>query len=585
MQETFRIKVVALGFTLVILAISLRLFYWQVWASDQLMALAATQRESVIKIAPQRGEILSADGFPLVANQEAYLAYLSLSQLSVPIHELAEKVAPILAPNLNEVKIATDVPKPKQQKELVEQIEARLSQRLANPDLVWSALKHKISSDQKAQLERLGFEGLGFEPEQKRLYPEASMAAHLLGFVGSDEAGEDTGYFGLEGFYDLELRGRSGILRQEKDAANRPILIGEFFDQEKRDGHSLKLNLDRAVQFIVEEHLQDALNRYGAKAGSVIVMNPKTGAIVAMASLPAYEPAYYPKYDESSYKNPAINELYEPGSTFKIITMAAGIEEKAVEPDTQCDICDQPFKIDKYVIRTWNDEYRENSTMTDVLVHSDNVGMVFVGQKLGIEAFVDYVRRFGFGAKTGIDLQDEVSGNIRDRWSQVDLATAAFGQGIAVTGIQMVQAVGAIANQGTMMTPQVVDTVIGSDRETDIKPQIAGQVVSPETADMVTAMMVEAVERGEAKWAKPKGYKIAGKTGTSQIPIAGHYDEEKTIASFIGFAPADDPQFVMLTKLAEPTSSPWGSETAAPLFFRIAQDLLLYWGISPNQVE
>jgi cell division protein FtsI/penicillin-binding protein 2 len=584
MQGSFRIKVVALGFTLAAMAVVARLFYWQVWAADRLMALAATQRESVIHLSPERGEILSSDGFPLVANKEVYLAYVSLPQLSLPPLDVAKQLAPILVPDLTEVKLATDVPRPKQQAELVRQTEEWLGERLKNPDLVWSALKHKISSDQKDQLEALGIDGLGFESESKRIYPEASMAAHLLGFAGSNEAGEDTGYFGVEGFYDLELKGRSGILRQEKDAANRPILIGEFFDQEKRDGRSLKLNLDRAVQFSVEKHLEDAMTRYGAKSGSVIVMNPKTGAIVAMASLPAYEPAYYTKYDEAAYKNPAVNELYEPGSTFKVITMAAGIEEDKVKPDTRCEICAQPFKIDKYVIRTWDGKYRADETMTDVLVHSDNVGMVFVSQKLG-ESFVDYLKRFGFGDKTGIDLEDEVPGHLRENWSEVDLATAAFGQGVAVSGIQMVQAVGAIANGGTMMTPQVVDAVIGSNRETDIKPQVAGQVVSKETAETVTAMMVEAVEKGEAKWAKPKGYKIAGKTGTSQIPIAGHYDQEKTIASFIGFAPADDPQFVMLTKLTEPTSSPWGSETAAPLFFRIAQDLLLYWGIPPTEAE
>jgi cell division protein FtsI/penicillin-binding protein 2 len=219
--------------------------------------------------------------------------------------------------------------------------------------------------------------------------------------------------------------------------------------------------------------------------------------------------------------------------------------------------------------------------MTEALVHSDNVAMVFVAQRLGKEAFVKKIKEFGFGQKTGIDLQEEVSGDLRQQWNEVDLAVGAFGQGLAVTGMQMVKAVGAIANGGKLMEPQVVYRVIG-DKEVVIKPKVVGQAVSPETAEVIKEMMVAAVEEGEAKWAAPKGYRIAGKTGTSQIPIAGHYDTDKTIASFVGFAPADNPRFVMLTKLREPQTSPWGSETAAPLFFRIAKDLLLYWGIPPS---
>ena len=573
---------VSLGFGLIGLAVLGRLFYWQVLAAEKLMILAASQRESIITISPLRGEILASDGLPLVGNQEAYLAYLSLPELKVSPKEAAEKMAPILAPRLDEIKLATETPRKKQQKALVKASSQNLEERLSNSETVWLVLKHKVSSKDKQALEDLALGGIGFEVEQRRIYPEASMAAHFLGFVGSNTAGEDIGYFGLEGFYNLELKGRSGILRQEKDAANRPILIGSFFGQEKRDGRALQLHLDRAIQFLVERHLKEAILRYGAKAGSVIIMDPKTGAILAMASEPSYQQRYYSKYPSSLYKNPSINELYEPGSTFKVFAMAAGLEEEVVTPETECDICDQPYKIDKYTIKTWDEEYRPNISMVDTLVHSDNIGMVFVGRELGIDKFVEYIKKFGFGQKTGIDLQEEASGNLRDQWSEVDLATAAFGQGLAVTGIQMVTAVGAIANRGRMMQPQAVEKIVGSKKEIEIRPRLIAQVIDEKTAITLTEMMVEAVERGEAKWAKPKGYKIAGKTGTSQIPIAGHYDKEKTIASFIGFAPADDPKFVMLTKLREPTSSPWGSETAAPLFFRIAQDLFYYYGIPPS---
>ncbi|OGD63293.1 hypothetical protein A2160_02240 [Candidatus Beckwithbacteria bacterium RBG_13_42_9] len=581
-MRSLRIKVIAFAFAVSAFLILVRLFYWQVLAADKLVSMAVTQRESMTTTVSQRGEILAADGFPLVTNQEAYLAYLNRPDLKISPKLAAQNLAPILAPSLDEVVVASETPKAKQQETLVLATERNLEERLNNPETQWLALKHKINSQQKDALGALDIDGLGFSSEQKRVYPEASMAAHLLGFVGSNNNGEDTGYFGLEGYYDLELKGRSGIVREEKDVNNRPILIGNFFDQEKRDGRTLQLNIDRAVQYIIEKQLREAIVRYGAKSGSVIVMDPKSGAILAMAAEPVYEPAFFSKYPGEIYKNPNINELYEPGSTFKVIPMAAGLQEGLVTPETKCDICTEPYKIDKYVIKTWDDKYHSSSSMTDVLIHSDNIGMVFVAQKLGIDRFNEYLKRFGIGKKTGIDLQEEVAGELRLQWSNVDLATAAFGQGIVVTGIQMVQAMGAIANDGKMMTPEVVYRIIGKDKELTIQPRVAGQPIDKRTADTLTAMMVEAVDKGEAKWSKPAGYKIAGKTGTAQIPIAGHYDQDKTIASFVGFAPADNPRFVMLTKLRETTKSPWGSETAAPLFFNIARELFLYWGIPPS---
>lgn len=582
MKPSLRLSIISAAFLLVSILVFTRLFYWQVLAADDLVKKAQSQREAVIKVAPVRGNILASDNFALVSNQEAYLAYLSLKDLKVSKKEAIDKIAPIIVPSLDEIKIATDTPIKLQKEQLEKETKNVLTQRFTQNGVLWAVIKHKISLEQKKALENLSLGGVGFELEPKRSYAEASMSAHLLGFVGAADNGEDTGYFGLEGFYDLDLKGRYGFLQLEKDAANRPILIGNFFDQEKRDGRSIKLFLDRAIQFLVEKHLKKALEKYGAKSGSVIVADPKTGGILAMASLPSYDPRFFPKYENKDYKNPLTNDLYEPGSTFKVLVMAAALQESLVKSDTKCDICEKPYKIDKYTIRTWNNKYYPESTMTEVLEHSDNVGMVFVGQKLGIDKFVDYIKLFGFGKKTGIDLQDEVSGKLRERWSDVDLATATFGQGIAVTGIQMLSAVGSLANEGKYMVPRVVNQIIDEKKVIQIQPKTATQIIDKKTAETITAMMVEAVDKGDAKWAKPKGYKIAGKTGTSQVPIAGHYDKEKTIASFIGYAPADKPRFVMLVKLTEPTSSPWGSETAAPLFFNIAKEILIYFGVSPK---
>jgi cell division protein FtsI/penicillin-binding protein 2 len=313
-------------------------------------------------------------------------------------------------------------------------------------------------------------------------------------------------------------------------------------------------------------------------------MDPKTGSILSMASYPNYDPAKYNEYEESMYKNPIVAESYEPGSTFKVIAMSAALEEKLVTPSMTVDE-GGPVRIGDYSIRTWNNQYHGNITISRVLELSSNVGMVTVGKKLGVDRFNAYIRMFGFGQLTGIDLEDESTPQLRDakEWGEIDLATATFGQGIAVTPVQMVRAVAALANKGVLMEPHIVRELRDDGtRAVSIRPKIVRQVVSEATAKIMTEMMVSAVESGEARWAKPKGYRIAGKTGTAQIPVSGHYDEEKTIASFVGFAPADDPRFVMLVTLREPSSSPWGSETAAPLFFAIAKDLLSYYNIPPK---
>ena len=264
--------------------------------------------------------------------------------------------------------------------------------------------------------------------------------------------------------------------------------------------------------------------------------------------------------------------------------MASALDAGVVEVDTKCDICGGPFRIDKYSIETWDGKYRPDLSMAEIIVNSDNVGMVFVGQKLGIDKTCEYLKNFGIGSTTGIDLQGEATPHIREKkdWSQVDLATASFGQGIATTPIQMLTAVTAIANDGRFVAPQVVDKLIGEGWEEDIKPVVGAQVISKKSASEITAMMAEAAKNGEAKWTYSRGFKVAGKTGTAQIPIAGHYDDEKTIASFVGFAPYDNPKFVMLVTLQEPSTSPWASETAAPLWYLIAKDLFSYFGIQPE---
>ena len=264
--------------------------------------------------------------------------------------------------------------------------------------------------------------------------------------------------------------------------------------------------------------------------------------------------------------------------------MSAALDLGLVDPNTICS-CDGPRQIGGFEISTWNKKYYPDSTMTEVIQHSDNVGMTFVADKLNVDRFYEYITKFGFGKHTEIDLQEEAAGFVRAKsdWKGIDLATASFGQGIAVTPIQMIQAVSAIANDGKLITPKIVNEIVEDQNQESVKPDVIRQIIQPKTAAQITEMMVSAVEKGEARAFAPKGYRIAGKTGTAQIPLSGHYDPDKTIASFIGFAPADNPKFVMLIRFTEPKSSPFGSETAAPTFFDIAKDLFLYFGISQTK--
>ena len=555
-----RIRLLVIFFFACFLAIIGKLFYWQVINREYLLALADNQHNVSLGIPASRGKIFSSDNFPLVLNQKSYTLFVDPQGLKISPDDLVQKIKSIVK---------------KEQFDLL---------AIANKNLRRVVLAKNLDSGVKEELEKLKIEGLDFEEKEKRFYPESSMSAHLLGFVGENEKGDEKGYFGLEGYYNHELEGKSGGRFFEQDALGRPVPLSEESIEKPIPGRSLVLNLDRPLQFLAEKRLQEGIKKYSASSGLVVIMDPKTGGILSMASFPAYDQSAYYLYDSELYRNPVISSSFEPGSIFKVIVMAAGIDSGRIKVDDICDNCGGPKKIGEYTIKTWNEKYYQNSSMTDIIVHSDNVGMVYAGQKLGVEKLCDYLKNFGFGQKTGIDLQGEITPELRGRndWREIDLATASFGQGIAVTPIQILAAVSAIANKGELYQPQVVNKILEDSHVVQIRPVRKSKPISAETAKIVTEMMVQAVEKGEAKWARPQGWRIAGKTGTAQIPIAGHYDPEKTVASFIGFAPADSPAFVMLVALNEPKTSPWGSETAAPLWFEIAKDIFKLWRITPG---
>ncbi len=574
-----RINFILAVFLLAFAAILVRLFFWQVLAKDTLERKAESQYQQIITTSSSRGEIQAADLAPLATNQTAWLLFAELGKLSEKPEIIAEKLASIILSSQAKEQLSEQ-----DEKVRLANLTSDLVQKLSNENLVWVALARKLDNLAKTEIESLSISGVEFIADEKRFYPEGTKAAHLLGFLGSDKFGQDFGYFGLEGKYNSQLTGRKGILSAAKDAVGNLVLTPATTEVEAIAGKNLLTTIDRTVQFIAQKHIELGVVKYGAKSGSVTILDPKTGAVLAMATSPAYDPENLAKYQENDFKNPIVSDAFEPGSVFKLVGMSAALEEGVVKPDSVCQKCEGQRQIADFTIRTWNNKYYPKSQVTDILVHSNNVGMVWITEKLGISKFLRYLKRFQLGEATGIDLQEEAVPSVRKEtdWKQIDLAVASFGQGIAVTQIKIAQIVAAIANGGKLLKPYVVEKITDGQNEFVVKPKVLGEPISEKTASVLTEMMVKAVEAGEARAFAPAGFKIAGKTGTAQIPIAGHYDPEKTIASFVGFAPADNPKFVMLVTYNSPSTSPYGSETAAPTFFAIARELFAYFGIAPQ---
>lgn len=532
--------------------IVLRLFFIQVIHPD-------IQRDylSTRKLQPERGKIYDRNGQPIVMNQILYHLFFE-PQLIQEKEKTSSSIAHIL--KVDEASIAARI----------------------DPSKTWTSVKSGISKKERDIILKLKLSGIGFDEQWSRYYPDASIAAHLAGFVGKNDDGIDVGRAGVEGFYDKDLGGLPGLIRSDLDLQGKPIFLGTQERIDPEDGRDLYLTIDKSVQMLVKEKLLLGLEKYGAKEGCAIIANPNTMEILALSCLPDYDPGEYYKFDNKDFRNAAIADSYEPGSTFKPLVMAAGIEEGVIQPDTLFDE-DGPVKIGEYTIQTWNNTYEGKITLTRALEKSSNVGMVFIGSKLGNKKLYNAITNFGFGENTLIDLEGESAGYIKpkDQWYPIDYATATFGQGIAVTPIQMITAFSSIINGGKLMKPYVVKELRG-EKIQKVEPQFKRQIISQSTSDKIKQMLLSTIENGETKYLAPKGYQIGGKTGTAQIPIEGHYDATKTIASFIGFSPIKNPQFVGLVVVKEPKLSQWGSETAAPIFFDIAKELIVYYNISPE---
>lgn len=551
-----KLRLVFLLFAIFFFFIIIRLFYIQV--IDPLSS-STSEYLKYRKILPRRGKIFDRNKEPLAINQTKYNMYVEPKKMKDK-NKLIERLDEVL--KLGEATL-----------------EARI-----DDSKVWIAVASNLTKEQKEKIEKLKFSEVGFNEDPQRYYPEASLAAHLIGFVGKNEKSENVGYFGVEGYYDKELGGLPGILKAERDLLGRAILLGNQEKIEPEHGHDIILTIDKSVQEIAKQKLKSGVERYKAKEGCIIVADPYTMEILGLACLPDYDVEQYYKFSEPYFTNHAISSVYEPGSTFKPLIVAAALKEKKIEPDEFYNESG-PIQFGQYKIKTWNDKYEGKISITRILEKSSNVGMVHIGKKLGDKNVQKYIRKYGFGKIVDIDLQGEAGGVIKpdSEWKAIDYATATFGQGIGITPIQMITAFSSLVNGGELLKPHVVKSIIAGGEERQVPRREVAKILDERTSDIIRRMLVSTVERGEYKWIRPEGYLIGGKTGTAQIPVQGKYDPSKTIASFIGFAPADKPKFITLVVLKEPKTSIYGSETAAPLFFEIAKDLLVYYNIAPEQ--
>ena len=558
---------IALVILLFFLIVS-RVFHIQIIKNDFYKALAQNQHEFFSKTMPRRGEIFIKDIYsdrlyPLAVNQELSTVYV------VPKY-------------IQDKKDVSD-----RLSELLELDSDDLYNKINKKEDPFEAIKDKVSDELVERIKSEEIEGVYFMPEITRYYPGNSLASNIIGFLGYGEEKRE-GQYGIEGYYNERLEGKMGFLEIEKDASGNWISFGLKSSQSPKDGSSIILTIDRTIQYVAEKKLKNAIELYDAVKGDVIIMDPRTGEIIALAQYPNYNSnEYFKEEDMSVFLNSGIHNLYEPGSIQKPITMAIGIDLGKISPSTTY-IDEGYLKVDDWTIRNSDGKANGKQSMTEVLEKSLNTGTIFVAQKINKDDFYNYLSNFGLDQLTGIEIAGEARGNLLNLKNQKDIsyATASYGQGISVTPLAILSAISVFANDGKLMKPYIVSEFINADdtREKN-KPIPLRQVVSSRTANIISAMMVSVIENGHATQAKVKGYNFAGKTGTAQIPKKDGrgYEEDKTIHTFVGFGPMPNPKFAILIKLDEPRNAPFAANTTAIVFKELAEVLVNYYNIPPTK--
>jgi cell division protein FtsI (penicillin-binding protein 3) len=444
-------------------------------------------------------------------------------------------------------------------------------------------LARKVDKESSKAVQDLGIEGVGALEESKRFYPCSSLGSQLIGFAGT----ENHGLAGLELGLDRILRGRPGQLVVEKDPLGHSIPGGILFRSPSTDGNNVFLTIDKAVQYKAEAELKAAVEQSEARAGTVIVMDPRNGAILAMASFPRFDLNAFNKAQPDEMRNRALTDVYEPGSTMKVVVAAAALEEKLVTPRTPFHL--QPtITVANKTVKEAHERSAVNYTVTEIISHSSNVGAVTLGLKLGKERLYRYIEGFGLTEETGIDFPGEVSGFMPspEHWSGTTIATVPIGQGVAVTAMQMLRVVATVANSGVSVKPRLFSRVTdASGKEISLAPGVSKKrVVSAETADALREILSVAVAEGTGKSAQIPGYRVAGKTGTAQKPRENGrgYEQGRYVASFVGFAPVEDPRVAAIVIIDEPRTAIWGGVVAAPAFRNTVEFSLRHLKIAPR---
>lgn len=569
-EKNWRIYALSVFVFFMALSIAGKLYVLQVLQHQTYVALADNQHKSTTSLEAKRGEIFLQDEgqpYPIAVNKEMQMAYAVPREMK-DLDTSIKSISSILGLDEN-----------------------MLKDKLGNPNDMFEILKHRLSDDEAQKIRDAKVPGIYLEGENFRYYPGGELGSQLVGFVGSN-GNEQRGMYGLEAYWDEKLKGQSGTLEQEGDSRGRWIPVTDRSVQPAQDGPDLILTINHTVQFEVEKILKQAVDSFKADSGTIVVMDPKTGKILALANQPSFDPNNFSNtQDISTFNDPAVNQPYEPGSVFKVFTEAMGLEEGKISPDTTYtdtgSVHEAGYAIKNAEIDPPNGYGVQ--TMTQVLEKSLNTGVIFIEKLVGNKAFSDYVDRFGFGQKTGIDLPGELAGNthnLDNAKSSINFFTASFGQGITATPIQLAAAYGAIANGGMLMKPYVVDKIQYPDgHEEDAQSQEVRQVISQKTSQQASQMLRGVVLNGSGKRADVPGYLVVGKTGTAQVAKAGGggYEDGVTVGSFAGFAPMNDPKFVVVVKIVNPKNVQWAESSAAPTSGQVMKFLLEYYKVKPTE--
>ncbi len=561
-NKDIRHNVVLVFFILVAILITMRLFYLQIIKHKFWLELSEDQRTRIVTVAPNRGDIMDRNGNILATSIDKYSIYVRPKG----IDDKSNIMSALIRGFPGEAGLIRD--------------------KFSTKTNFW--LKRKIDKEEADKARDLKCTGIDITKETKRLYPKGDLAGQLIGFVGAD----NNGLAGIELSMEKYLLGTSGQYLFEKDIRGRQIATASSKQIIAPDeGMNVYLTIDEAIQYVAQRELSVAVEKWRPTAASITVMDVKTGDILAIAAYPDYDPNNYGQYPSSRWKLSPINDQYEPGSTFKIFTVAAGVDYGVVQPDSVIPCPDQlavgrAIIKNSHAVKMYGKSFK---TLRDVLAESINTGTSFVGLKLGPEKFYSFIKKFGFGEYTDIDFPGEAKGTIPkpEKWKPVDSCTASFGQGLSITPIQLVRAVATIANNGEMMRPKLIKKIESPDKDVvrSDSPYSLGKKIPESTVKQVKELMEGSVmmEHSSGRYSRMLQFRTAGKTGTAQKVVNGRYGQY--IASFVGFCPFDDPRLAILVIIDEPRGAIWGEVTAAPVFKSVGEFALRQMNVKPDKKE